>query len=162
MRAALARVSPRQILAITQEVFAAMIDGGETLVAERTGEPVRFADPVAAWVDMTVPSLDLGGRAVVRSERCTADALTRALLAMGDDEPVTPGDRVDAFGELANVVGGNLKSLLAAPATLGLPSVSTAAPVLPGEPVADIVLDWRGRALAVELWPLGIAVDGVA
>ena len=156
MSAALVVVDKDQILAITQDVFAAMIDGGEVLVAEREGAAGELVDPVCAWVDMTVDLLGLGARAVVRTETAAAHALTRALLMMGPDEVVGPEDLVDAFGELANVVGGNVKSLLAAPAALSLPTVAAHAPELAASQfLQDLTLDWRGHTLVVSLWMIG-------
>lgn len=159
MSAALVGVSKEHILVITQDVFAAMIDGGEVLVTEREGDPghlVDFADPVCAWVDMTVEVLGLGARAVVRTETAAAHELTRALLMMSPDEEVGPEDLVDAFGELANVVGGNVKSLLEAPATLSLPTVAAHAPELAASQfMQGLTLDWRGHTLVVSLWTIG-------
>lgn len=144
-----------QVLAIAQDVFAAMIDDGESLVTERFGPVSDPVDPVTAWVDMTIGGLGIGARAVVQTERTVANELTRALLVMDPDEFVGPDDLIDAFGEIANVVGGNVKSLLAAHAILSLPTVSGAAPVMAAHQfLQQIPLDWRGRTLVVSLWSL--------
>ena len=88
--------------------------------------------------------------------RSAAHALTRSLLMMGAEETVGPDDLVDAFGELANVVGGNVKSLLAAPAVLSLPTVAARVPELaPSRFMRELTLDWRGHTLVVSLWALG-------
>lgn len=156
MSTTLVAVGRDQILTITQDVFAAMIDGGEVLVTEQEGPAGDFADPVCAWVDMTVELLGLGARAVVRTETTAAHELTRALLMMGPDEAVGPDDLVDAFGELANVVGGNVKSLLAAPAVLSLPTVAAHPPELAqSQFMQDLTVDWRGYTLVVSLWLIG-------
>jgi len=74
---------------------------------------------------------------------------------MDASEPVGQEDLADAFGELANVVGGNVKSLLSAPAVLSLPTVAQSAPELPEQQfLQDIALDWRGHVLVVSLWSL--------
>ena len=67
-----------------------------------------------------------------------------------DDEDVD-----DALGELANVVGGNVKAVLPGPSVLGLPEVG-AAPE-PGHPadICRVDLLWRGQ-------PLTISVQGAA
>ncbi|PFG32264.1 chemotaxis protein CheX [Sanguibacter antarcticus] len=144
-----------QILAISQDVFAAMIDGGETIVFERFGAVPEPADPIVAWVDMTIGGLGIGARAVVRTGRPVADELTRALLVMNPDEVVTPEDLADAFGEIANVVGGNVKSLLAAHAVLSLPAVASEAPAMAEHQfLQEIPLDWRGHVLVMSLWSL--------
>lgn len=155
MSTALVTVGKDQILAITQDVFAAMIDGGEVLVFESDAVVGDLVDPVCAWVDMTVAVLGLGARAVVRTETAAAHQLTRALLMMDSGEAVGLEDLTDAFGELANVVGGNVKSLLAAPAVLSMPTVAPRAPELdPGQFLQDLTLDWRGHILVVSLWAL--------
>lgn len=148
-------VGREQILAISQDVFAAMIDGGETIVFERFGDVSEPTDPIVAWVDMTIGGLGIGARAVVRTERVVADELTRALLMMEPTEAVGPEDLVDAFGEIANVVGGNVKSLLAAHAVLSLPTVAGEAPAMAEHQfLQEIPLDWRGHTLVVSLWSL--------
>ena len=45
----------------------------------------------------------------------------------------SPDDRLDAVGELGNIVGGNVKTLLSAPARLSLPS-SRVEPAAPDDP----------------------------
>ena len=58
--------------------------------------------------------------------RCSLDHATAAAEAMFAAEPGTLGaDEVaDALGELTNMVGGNVKSLLPEPCALSIPSVS--------------------------------------
>lgn len=65
-----------------------------------------------------------------------------------------PDDVDDAFGELANVVGGNVKGLIDDPATtLSLPLVSETRPVVPGgRHTAHIAYDLGGEAMTWELW----------
>lgn len=51
---------------------------------------------------------------------------TGAAAAMFDADPAGLGEDevADAFGELANMVGGNIKSLLPAPSALSVPAVT--------------------------------------
>ncbi len=58
--------------------------------------------------------------------RTTMDFATQAaanLLALPREE-VQPEDRQDAMAELANMIGGNVKSILPGPSYLSLPSVA--------------------------------------
>ena len=72
---------------------------------------------------------------------------------MTPDEPVGPEDLTDAFGEVANVVGGNVKALLPTQGTLSLPVVATELPVVPGSSLThELRLDWRGRSIVVVVW----------
>lgn len=136
-----------QVLAIAQEVFAAMVDGDAGLLQPWPGDLPPIADPVVAWVDLHGP---WAGRAELTTDLATAHDLARALLGMGDHEVVSSLDLVDAFGEVANVVGGNVKSLLPLQGSLGLPQVAPAAPAVPGACVVqELPLSWRGRPLVV-------------
>lgn len=64
------------------------------------------------------------GHVVVACSPGAARAVTAALLGMEPDE-TTGEDIADAMGELANVIGGNIKSLLDEPSQLSLPHVVT-------------------------------------
>jgi CheY-specific phosphatase CheX len=139
-----------QVLSIAQEVFAAMVDGDAGLLQPWFGDLPTMHDVVVAWVDLHGP---WAGRAELSTESATAHDLARALLDMGDDEVVSALDLVDAFGEVANVVGGNVKSLLPQQGSLGLPQVGPTAPTVPGALLVQTVpLSWRGRPLVVAIW----------
>jgi chemotaxis protein CheX len=139
-----------QISAIAEDVFAALIDGepGHLYL----GEPADLVDPVYAWVDMHA---DVSGRVLLSVDAGTAHDLARALLRMDESEPVEDEDLVDAFGEVANVVGGNLKALLPVQGTLTLPQVARTAPTTDGAHVVDRVpLAWRGRPFDISVWQI--------
>lgn len=150
-------VARDQILQIVQEVFSAMLDQGQVLVQEHVGRAPQFHSPVVAYVDMSADT-DLGtlnARALLRAESGTAHEIARDLLMLDLGEAVTTDDLVDAFGEIANVVGGNVKALLDAPASLSLPHVSTHDVDMSGAQfVQDLDFVWRGQALSVSLWLL--------
>lgn len=57
---------------------------------------------------------------------CGSDSARAAAEAMFGAEPGTlpPEEVSDALGELTNMVGGNVKSLLPGPSTLSIPSVA--------------------------------------
>ena len=144
-------VDPAQIVAIAQEVFSALVDDGEMLIRERA-EALFPDEPVYAWVDMTREGETAVVRTSVRMELSGTNALARALLRIDNTESVSPEDLVDAFGEVANVVGGNVKSLLPAHAVLSLPTVSTAAtPADIGVVLSAVTLEWRGYAVVIAL-----------
>ncbi|GAA2726586.1 chemotaxis protein CheX [Cellulomonas aerilata] len=142
-----------QVSAIAEEVFAALIDGepGHLYLTAPTS-PSDLVDPLYAWVDMHA---DVSGRVLLSVDTGTAHELARALLRMGAEEPVEDEDLVDAFGEVANVVGGNLKALLPVQGTLTLPRVSATPPSDEGTTLVDrIPLAWRGRSFDISIWQL--------
>jgi hypothetical protein len=143
-------VAHDQVHAIAQEVFAAMVDGDLGLLLPWEGELPALDDALVAWVDLFG---DWSGRAVLVTAEGTAQELTRALMGLRPDEPVERADLEDAFGEIANVVGGNLKALLPNPGTLGLPRIGSDLPPLEGAVRAlHLPLSWRGRLFVVDVW----------
>lgn len=151
--AALGAIGQEQMLIIAGEVFTALVDGDEGFLMPWSGDAIAFDEPISAWVDMEGGFV---GRALLTTEMPTAHALARALLAMGADDPVSDGDLVDAFGEVANVVGGNVKALLPVSSHLHLPQVAEQAPPLEdGVLRGQLDLDWRGHAIVITLWSQG-------
>jgi hypothetical protein len=61
-----------------------------------------------------------------------------------DDEDVA-----DALGELANVLGGNIKSVLPGESRLGLPQIGSAPPRGRLDDVRSLVGQWRGDFLTI-------------
>jgi len=135
-----------QVQSIAEQVFAAMIDDDPSTLVLWSGAFPELADPLEAWVDLTG---SWTGRVALNTERATAHDLSRALLGMAPDEPVDDGDVMDAFGEVANVVGGNVKSLLTEVGDLGLPQVAQAAPPMAGSVLHELRMSWRGRPFVV-------------
>jgi chemotaxis protein CheX len=142
-----------EMYAIAEQVFSAMIDGDVGPLQRWVGDVPMIPDPLVAWVDLRG---DWTGRAALTTSLPVAHDLTRALLQMDAGEEVGAEDLADAFGELANVVGGNLKALLPTPGTLGLPHVAAAVPDVAGVmAVEDLHLSWRGRLIVVSIWMFG-------
>ncbi|GIG30418.1 chemotaxis protein CheX [Cellulomonas marina] len=146
-------VDTEQVYAVAAAVFAAMIDGDEGLLTPWYGDLPLVEEPLSAWVDLHG---ELPGRAALVCEAATAHDLTRALLMMEADEEVDDQDLVDAFGEIANVVGGNVKSLLPVQDTLGLPEVAHGhPPAAEGHVAQELRLSWRGQLIVVTIWLVG-------
>jgi chemotaxis protein CheX len=99
---------------IVNEVFAAMFsDSAEALERDEEIE-VGYAASVCFVGEWT-------GALVVRCGIVTAENLTRQLLKR---LTISPEDVPDAMGELANMIGGNLKSVLPSGVLLSVPSVA--------------------------------------
>ncbi len=89
---------------------------------------------------------------------CALPHAVAAAEAMFAADPGTlSGDEVsDAFGELTNMVGGNVKSLLPAPSALSIPSVAEGESYtvrVPGAVLVDqVALQCAAGSLHVSLW----------
>ena len=139
----------QRVLPIAQDLFAAMVDGEPGLLepVDALGAPIP--DPVHAWVDIVGPT---SWRTLVVTARPTADRIARALLQLDDDETVGLDDVRDALGEVANVVGGNLKGMLDGGSSLTLPVVDTTGPAVARAADHAQALLWRGEPLVISLW----------
>lgn len=137
------------VVPIAQDLFTAMIDGEPGLLTPEPAVTAPVTDPVHAWVDIVGPARY---RALVVTGRATADRLARALLQMADDEDVSLEDVQDALGEVANVVGGNLKGMLPEGSSLTLPVVDVAGPTATRPADHEQPLLWRGDPLVISLW----------
>jgi chemotaxis protein CheX len=128
---------------IAEEAWSALVGDEEFLVPLPGGPP---EDAVSSWVEIVGP---WNGAVVLTTARSTAEQLARCLLAEHAPPVLDDEDVEDALGELANVVGGNVKAVLPGPSVLGLPEVGTAPPSgLPAD-ICRVDLLWRGESLTI-------------
>lgn len=102
---------------IVGEIWGSMLDL-ETAPVDRCESP-DTAREVRAAVQITGA---WEGAVVIECDEVIAGAFTSAMLGLGD-EPADESDVHDVVGELANMVGGNLKAVVGADARLSLPTV---------------------------------------
>jgi hypothetical protein len=131
------------VQSIADEVWPSLVGDGEAFVPVPVPPP---ADVVSAWVDIIGP---WNGSVVLTCAPATAAALTESVLMTRPPTVVDDEDVADALGELANVLGGNIKSVLPGPSALGLPKVGSAPPTGPLTDVRRIHGQWRGQSLTI-------------
>lgn len=138
-----ALIDEATVQGIAQEAWSALVGDDEFLVPLPGGLP---DDAVSSWVEIVGP---WNGAVVLTTGRSTAEQLSRCLLAEHAPPVLDEEDVEDALGELANVVGGNVKAVLPGPSVLGLPEVGTAPePGLPAD-ICRVDLLWRGQSLTI-------------
>jgi chemotaxis protein CheX len=122
-------------------------------------EPLEWSLAPLAEPEVMRASVQIRGDwdGAVTLEMSPAAALTAARTMLTAEE-VEHEDVLDALGELVNMIGGNIKSLLPSGSALGLPMVSST-PVTPSAPTgstehcrADLV--WAGTTIVVRVWSL--------
>jgi hypothetical protein len=126
-------------------VWSSLLGPDEVLVPLPVPLPV---DALSAWVLVVGP---WSGCVVVTTAPEAAMELTRAVLRAEDDEELGTADVADALGEVANVIGGNVKSLLPEPSVLGLPQVGLGIDSPTGDVVLQVDLCWRGQPICLSL-----------
>jgi CheY-specific phosphatase CheX len=107
--------------AIVEQVWSSFL-GEEEPLLPRFDAPSAFpADDV--WSGAVSVHGGWTGTVTIELSAAVAQSLTRLMLALGE-EPLDDGDVADAVGELVNMVGGNIKSLMPGPSALTLPGVA--------------------------------------
>ena len=106
--------------AITEMIWVSYLDplGENPLLA---GPAPQNADDVHGSVSVTGA---WDGQVVVTFSQVAAQRATAALLGFESNE-VSAAAVMDAVGELVNIIGGSVKSLMPQPTVLSLPSVRT-------------------------------------
>lgn len=137
------------VLAVAEDVFTTMVDGEPGHLRLRDGAPAPSGGRLHAWVDITGT---YPVRVVLAAGHGTAGRLAQALTGCGPDEALDDADVADAFGEVANMLGGNLKGTLPPGSRLGLPAVAEEPPA--GEHRVNVTLEWRGDELVVSMLAL--------
>ena len=138
-----ALLDPGTVQSIADEVWPSLVGDGEVFVPVPVPPP---AELVSAWVDITGPWT---GSVVLTCAPATAEALTECVLITRPPTVVDDEDVADALGELANVLGGNIKSVLPGESRLGLPQVGPAPSRGRLDDVCALVGQWRGNYLTI-------------
>jgi chemotaxis protein CheX len=136
-------IDEETVQSIVQEAWSALVGEDEYLVPLTGDHP---ADALSSWVEVVGPWT---GCVVLTCDRSTAEELARCLLAEHAPPVLDDEEIADALGELANVVGGNVKAVLPGPSALGLPEVGSAPEA--GSDVCRVDLLWRGQSLTISV-----------
>ena len=144
------------VLNIANDVFYALIDKREGTVRECAEEIEPFQDPIYAWIESQG---DKQLRVMLAMEDSTSKDLTRAMYLLGETDEVTEEDQRDAFGEIVNVIGGNMKSIVEDSGNLVLPKVEKEKPTDQDSPLVSVNLNWKGKFLVVSISDLNTPRD---
>ncbi|HWH01553.1 MAG TPA: chemotaxis protein CheX [Pilimelia sp.] len=136
---------------ITEQVWTSYLDpDGE--------HPLLVAPPVAGPDDVFAAVSISGawrGHVLVTCSPGAARHAAAAFLAMEPGE-VGEDDIADVLGELVNIIGGNVKSMLPTGSFISLPHVTTNAGARTHFPSAVQVCElsgtWRGEHMSFSMW----------
>jgi chemotaxis protein CheX len=141
---------------VTNDVWTSFLAHHEPL----EWSPIPLAEPEVMRASVEIRG---GWDGAVTLEMSPTAARTAARTMLTLDE-VEDEDVLDALGELVNMIGGNIKSLLPSGSVLGLPMVSST-PVAPSPPSGSTEpftgpltehcradLDWAGTTILVRVW----------
>jgi len=145
-------VNQEQLVEIAQTVWSSFLGMGLIEMATDKSSATDEGHSASATVHI---SGSWNGSVILSCNTSLARRAAAAMFEMDDDE-VGDSELSDAFGELANIIGGNLKCLLPEPSQLSLPTVSMGAVhvvTVPGAALLEHVeLDCDGDQLRIAVW----------
>jgi chemotaxis protein CheX len=151
-------MKPDDLVAITDQVWESFLDPeGENpllpALKDGTGDIAAAVSVTGAWQ----------GHVVIECSTAASKLAAAALLGVPADE-VTEADVADALGELANIIGGNVKALLPDPSALSLPYVVNVAGARWPSVVEVCRLDgvWRDEPVTISVLESSTARAGAA
>ncbi|MBM7516398.1 chemotaxis protein CheX [Nocardioides nitrophenolicus] len=139
------------LLAVTEDVWLALL-GDEAVLLPRA-VPAGSPFDAAAWSAATTISGGWQGVVTVELDESVARRLTTRMLALPEAEEASDSDIADAVGELVNMVGGNVKSLMPGPSALSLPAVAAGRAAFASDAALACRLDlaWQGDPVRVSV-----------
>jgi len=137
------------VQAIVEQVWSSFL-GEEEPLLPRLAEPGQFAAD-EAWSAAVSISGGWDATVTVELSAPVALSLTRTMLGLDDIDDAEDGDVADAVGELVNMVGGNVKSLMPGPSVLSLPAVAAGRAAHPSGAAEIARFDgvWAGEPVRV-------------
>lgn len=148
MSAALVEPSMSDVEMVVEEVWTSFLGSEDPLMI---GPP---AEVEVGWSAAVTVSGEWHGMISVELPTGTAEEVARRMLGMVEGlEPTPDEDVADAVGELVNMIGGGVKSLMPGPSALSLPVVAAGRVARPSD-VAEVCrfdASWAGQPLVVSV-----------
>ena len=147
-----AELDPGRLAGVVVGVWRALLGADDLAPGDAAVADTPSAGRAAARVGARV-AIDGAWQAsvVLACSPAAADELTRAVAGLPAHRLPDPDDVADALGELVNILGGAVKSLLPGPAVLGLPV--TGAPPQGDDTGCPVAVRWRGHLLSLTVQP---------
>jgi CheY-specific phosphatase CheX len=140
------------VRSVTEEVWLSLLGETEPLLP-RSVPPGSPFDATGAWSAAVTVAGEWQGVVTVEVAEQVARRLTAEMLAIPSTDEVSDGDVADAVGELVNMVGGNLKSIMPGPSVLSLPAVAAGRAAFAHDvrEVSRLDVVWQGEPVRVSV-----------
>jgi len=144
--------SHEELAELVEDVWRSFLDDEIVVGLDAPDDPDRTL--MIAWVSITG---EWTGHLQVLTTRVGAEGIASAMFQMEPGE-VSSEEVADAFGEIANMVGGGVKGMVGVHTALSLPQVvlDSRALISPeAHQHSSIRAIWRGEPLEFSLWERG-------
>ena len=135
------------VYAVIEEVWSTFLGDGAPIF------PGAHPVPADAWYAAITVTGEWEAMMLIAMPKALADRIATTMLGLPAEDPVALEDVTDALGELVNIVGGNVKSLMPGPSTLSLPLVAQGAVTTTSDltEVCAVDLSWHGEPVQVSI-----------
>jgi chemotaxis protein CheX len=143
-----------ELASLVEQVWSSFVGEEISIVELRDASDsneVASTDRMVASVSITGPWC---GHLTIAISPEAAGEVAAAMFMTPADE-MDPSEITDAFGEMANVAGGNVKAMLPEPSALSLPQVVVEAKwisLFSATHCGTAVMQWRDFLMDVSLW----------
>jgi chemotaxis protein CheX len=144
--------SEEELAELVEEVWRSFLDDEIVVGPEPAADPERTL--MVAWVSITG---EWTGHLQVLTTPAGAEGIAAAMFQQEPDG-IAPEEIADAFGEIANMVGGGVKGMVGVHTALSLPQVVLDARALISPEAherSSVHATWRGEPLEFSLWERG-------
>lgn len=138
------------VRSVTEDMWMALLGEDEALVP-RAVPPGSPFDAAGVWSATVSVSGGWQGVVTLELDEQVARQVTARMLAIPTPDEVLDVDVADGVGELVNMVGGSIKSLMPGPSALSLPSVAAGRAAFASDvrEVCRVDVAWRGAPVRV-------------
>lgn len=150
MTATLPAPSYDDVRSVIDEVWETLLGDAAPLLTHVLPAGLPF-ESAGVWSASVTVTGGWQGIVTVELTEYVAGALAATMLALPEGIEVVDADVADAVGELVNMVGGNVKSLMPGPSVLSLPSVAAGRAAFTSESreVARVDVTWAEQPIRV-------------
>jgi chemotaxis protein CheX len=139
---------------LVEQVWSSYLDGDIAVLGVSTGSAPSALESENHVVGTVSIHGSWSGHLSLTVSHACAELIAAEMFQLAA-ETITPSEIVDALGELANILGGNIKAAVPQPSALSLPQVVVDARSLTlyrARHVATAHLEWQGNPIVLSLW----------
>lgn len=139
--------SVHDVYSVIEEVWNTFLGDGSPVL------PGAGPVPEDSWYSAITVTGEWEALILIAMPLTLAGRITTTMLGLPEEEDCSTEDLTDALGELVNIVGGNIKSLMPGPSKLSLPLVAQGAVTTTSDltEVCEVHLDWHGDPVLVSI-----------
>lgn len=137
----------QDVYSVVEEVWNTFLGDGVPIL------PGARDLPDDAWYSAITVTGEWEALILIAMPLALAGRITTTMLGLPEHDQCSTEDLTDALGELVNIVGGNIKSLMPGPSTLSLPLVAQGAVTTTSDlvEVCEVGVVWHDEPVLITI-----------